>query len=208
MPLITLVAGNTATASDVNTNFGLCVLEDTSTTITVTHTWTASQTFTGGFTSASTGTLTGLTFTLDLKSVTAFATPSALSATQCTVFASTFTIDGKCYTTDATVTTVKTVTIPVSTTLVVAGYIAARRTGGAAGTAQDGAGYRLEFVAKNTAGTAALIAAATKTVLAESQAGWDVSATASGGTVLVQVTGAVDNNVTWYWTGQTLGVSA
>ena len=89
MPLTTMVAGNTARASHVNANWALCVLTDTAKTISVTHTWTASQTFTGGFTSASTGTLTGLTYTLDVKSVTAFATPSALSATQFTAFAST-----------------------------------------------------------------------------------------------------------------------
>lgn len=52
MPLTTLVAGNTIAAATLNNNFGLCVLEDTSTTITVTHTWSASQTFSAGWTAA------------------------------------------------------------------------------------------------------------------------------------------------------------
>lgn len=49
MPLTTLAAGP-ALRSEVNANFLLCVLTDTAKTITVTHTWTAAQTFTGGFT--------------------------------------------------------------------------------------------------------------------------------------------------------------
>ncbi len=109
-------------------------------------------------------------------------------------------------TTDATVTTLFTAVIPVDTSVVVSGYVAARRTGGAAGATNDGAGYRVEFVAKNTAGTAALIGAGTVTVLGESQAGWDVTLVASAGTILVKVTGAVNNAVVWSWSGKSLSV--
>lgn len=49
MPLTTLAAGP-ALRSEVNANFALCVLTDTAKTITVTHTWTARQTMTGGAT--------------------------------------------------------------------------------------------------------------------------------------------------------------
>ena len=44
------------------------------------------------------------------------------------------------------------------------------------------------------------------TVLGESQAGWNCTLTASGGSILVRVTGAVDNNVTWSWSGKRLSV--
>ena len=100
-------------------------------------------------------------------------------------------------TTDATVTTLHTETVPVNKTVVVQGLVAARRTGGVAGAANDGAGYVVEFCAKNTSGTAALIGSGTVTVLGESQGAWDCTLAASGGTILVQVTGAADNNVTW-----------
>lgn len=100
-------------------------------------------------------------------------------------------------TTDATVTTVFTATIPVNQTVIVTGYVVARRTGGVSGATNDGAGYRVEFVAKNTSGTAALIGAGSVTALGESQAGWDVTLSASGRTILVRVTGAANNNVTW-----------
>lgn len=112
----------------------------------------------------------------------------------------------KARTTDATVTTLYTATIPVDHSVVVSGYVVARRTGGSAGAANDGAGYRVEFVAKNTAGTAALIGSGSVTVLGESQAGWDVALSASGGAILVRVTGAANNNVTWAWTGRSLSV--
>ena len=118
----------------------------------------------------------------------------------------TFAVDGGTETTDATVTTVRSVAIPLGTTLLVSGYVVARRTGGSAGSAHDGAAYRVEFAAKNSAGTAGLIAPATVTVIGESQAGWAVTCTASGGSVLIQVTGAANNNVTWVWVGRTAGV--
>ena len=106
-------------------------------------------------------------------------------------------------TTDATVTTLCTVTVPVNQTLVCDGWVAARRTGGAAGAANDGAGYRVEFVAKNTAGTAALIGSDV-TARGESQAGWDVTLSASGGTIRIRVTGAASNNVVWVGSFKTL----
>lgn len=73
MPLTSMVAGSTARASDVNNNFALCVLTDTSRTVTVTHTWTASQTFTGGWTAGAACTVStgGLTVTAGGLTVTA-----------------------------------------------------------------------------------------------------------------------------------------
>lgn len=59
MALITLTAGTRARAAHVNANFAICVLTDTARTISVTHTWSASQTFTGGFTTGAAVTLGG-----------------------------------------------------------------------------------------------------------------------------------------------------
>ena len=100
-------------------------------------------------------------------------------------------------TTNATVTTIATVPIPVDTTVYLEARIVARRTGGSAGSANDGAAYRLEVAAKNSAGTAAELAAETLTVVGESQAGWTVASSASGGDILIRVTGAADNDIQW-----------
>lgn len=59
MPLTTLVAGNTITASGLNNNFAVCLLKDTAGTVSVTHTYSATQTFTGGFTTGAAVTLGG-----------------------------------------------------------------------------------------------------------------------------------------------------
>jgi hypothetical protein len=100
-------------------------------------------------------------------------------------------------TTDATVTTIHTIAVPSSTTLGFKAFIVARRTGGASGTAEDGAMYEVNGVWKNVAGTATSIGGST-TVIGESQAGWDVTQVASAGNVLLKVTGASANNVTWH----------
>lgn len=99
-------------------------------------------------------------------------------------------------TTNNTVTTIATIPIPATTTTGIYGYVTARRTGGSAGTAEDGALYKIEAVYKNVAGTSTSIGS-TVTVIGESQAGWDVTLNPTGATVLVQVTGATNNNISW-----------
>ena len=113
----------------------------------------------------------------------------------------------KVTTTDATVTTVQTYTIPASTTWAFDGYVVARRTGGVSGTAEDGASYRVEGVIKNAAGTATSIGS-TVTVIGESQAGWDVTVDVTGATARVRVTGASNNNVSWVYTGNVRQISS
>lgn len=107
---------------------------------------------------------------------------------------------GRVATTDATVTTINTIAIPVTTTVQLAATVRARRTGGVSGTAEDGAGYVIYATYKNVAGTATLIGAVNTVHSAESQAGWDCTFTVSSGNVLLRVTGAVDNDVTWHST--------
>jgi hypothetical protein len=107
---------------------------------------------------------------------------------------------------DATVTTLATVDIPVNTVLLIKGVVVARRTGGTSGSTNDGAGYEVTFLATNTGGTAALIGAGIVTVIGESQPGWNCTLLASGADVLVQVTGAANNDVTWKWSLRSLSV--
>lgn len=109
-------------------------------------------------------------------------------------------------TTDATVTTLHTFAIPATTTKAIEAVVIARRTGGTAGTAEDGARYKLSAVYKNVAGTATLIGAVTKNT-DEDQAGWDSNLTISSGNVLLTVTGALDNNISWHVTAKTYEVS-
>lgn len=117
-----------------------------------------------------------------------------------------FFVRDRVQTTDGTVTTISTIPVPVDTTLLIVAYIVARRTGGTSGSANDGAAYRLEVAAKNTAGTAAELAAETLAVIGESQAGWTVASSASSGNILLRVTGAADNTVIWKSSVRTLAV--
>lgn len=109
-------------------------------------------------------------------------------------------------TTDATVTTLHTFTIPASTTYMIKAMVAARRTGGAAGTAEDGASYEMLATYKNVAGTATLIGAPT-IVANEDQAGWDCVFDVTGATARIRVTGAVDNSITWHVTARVYSLS-
>jgi hypothetical protein len=107
-------------------------------------------------------------------------------------------------TTDATVTTLATLVIPVDRVVNVWGQVTGRRTGGSAGSTNDGAGYVVAFVCNNSAGTASVIGSASVTTLGESQAGWDCTVTFSSGNALIRVTGAANNNVKWIFSGWTV----
>lgn len=114
-------------------------------------------------------------------------------------------VQGVARTTDATVTTLATYSVPVNTTVQIEGMCVARRTGGSGGSANDGAGYKVLAVCKNTSGTATVIGSSV-TVVGESQAAWALTVDASGGDARVRVAGAANNNVTWAWSGWTLSV--
>lgn len=103
-------------------------------------------------------------------------------------------------TTDATVTTLQTIPISASNTYMVEARVVARRTGGSAGTADDGAAYVVRGTYKTASGTVTLIGSLSAMYTAEDQAGWDATLTISGSNVLVRVTGAANNNVTWHTT--------
>lgn len=100
-------------------------------------------------------------------------------------------------TTDATVTTLHTLAIPLNTTAWLEVYVVARRTGGAAGAAGDSAGYFQRVLFKNIAGTVTQVSTSWD-VVKEDQGAWHMDTVISGTDVLVQVTGAVNNNIVWH----------
>ncbi len=111
-------------------------------------------------------------------------------------------------TTDATVTTLHTVTISASNTYTIEADVVARRTGWSAGTAEDWASYKVVATVKNVAGTATIVGAVNQLVVQEDQAGWDATIDVTAGTARVRVTGATNNNVTWHLTLRTRQVSS
>ena len=111
-------------------------------------------------------------------------------------------------TTNATVTTLHAITIPVTTTVFVEASVVARRTGGAAGTAEDGAAYVIRAAVKNVAGTATLIGAVDQVFTREDQAAWDAIIDVTAATARVRITGAIGNNITWHATVRTWQVGS
>lgn len=98
-------------------------------------------------------------------------------------------------TTDATVTTLQTIATASDTSYLVESRIVGRRTGGGAGSADDTAAYFIRALYKNVAGTLSVNIMSTDTY--EDQSAWDAALTTSSTNIIVQVTGAVSNNVTW-----------
>lgn len=105
-------------------------------------------------------------------------------------------VQNQVLTTDATPTVLQTIIIPVGTTVAVEITVVARRTGGSAGTTEDGARYKIWATYKNVAGTATLIGAVSQ-IEDEDQPAWDTYLVPSANTVLLSVLGAGNNNVTW-----------
>ncbi|TAK04201.1 hypothetical protein EPO34_03585 [Patescibacteria group bacterium] len=114
---------------------------------------------------------------------------------------------GRAATTDATATTILTLATITDSVKMIEIKVAARRTGGTGGTAGDGAGYARVATFKNIAGTVSQIGSTQDNATHESQAVWDVSFSISGTNVLVQVTGAADNNITWHATARVYELS-
>lgn len=101
-------------------------------------------------------------------------------------------------TTDATQTTLATIPITASRTYMIEARVVARRTGGTSGTADDGASYSRRGTYTTKSGTVTLMGSVqTIGTDAEDQAAWDVTLSISSTNVLVRVTGAANNNITW-----------
>jgi hypothetical protein len=106
-------------------------------------------------------------------------------------------VQGRITTTDATVTTLRQISVTTSATWTAFARVIARRTGGAAGAADDAAEYEIRGTIKTVGGVATLVANTT-TVIYEDQAGWDAVFDISGGALRIRVTGAVNNTITWH----------
>ena len=105
----------------------------------------------------------------------------------------------KVNTTDATLTTLETIPMTSAYASRVRVDVVARRTGGVLGTAEDCAAYGRVLLCKMVTGTAVIVGSVQNEppIDSESQVGWECTVTASGGNLLVQVTGAISNNITW-----------
>lgn len=103
---------------------------------------------------------------------------------------------GKVSTTDATVTSLMRVQVPLNKTVMIQANIVARRTGGSSGTNGDSAWYQLTGAYKNISGTLTGVGA-TGLIGGEDQAAWNVGFTNSGSDAVVIVTGAANNNISW-----------
>lgn len=109
-------------------------------------------------------------------------------------------------TTDATVTTLATIPTVSNSTMIVRATVAARRTGGSAGAANDASFYIRTVRVKNTAGTVSILTLQTD-YTSEDQKAWDASYAVSSTNVLLQVQGALNNNVDWTTTYEVITLS-
>lgn len=100
-------------------------------------------------------------------------------------------------TTDDTVTTVAEIIMPERSTMMVTARVLARRTGGAAGTDEDGLAYEIKAAFKNVAGVATQIGSTEIIFSEKDQISWDVIFDTSGANILIDVNGAIDNDVDW-----------
>lgn len=100
-------------------------------------------------------------------------------------------------TTNATLTTLETISIPTDTVVLIETRVHSRKTGGAGvGTIGDGNAYIRTVKAKNVGGTVT-IGTISSTFTSEDINQFNATLAVSGTNVLVQVTGAVNDNVTW-----------
>lgn len=113
----------------------------------------------------------------------------------------------KVITNDATPTAALRVPIQNGKTTMVVAYVAARRTGGSAGSDGDSAWYRLMGAYKNVGGT--LTGIGTPSLFGgEDQAGWDFYFSSSGTEIVLTVVGAANNDITWEGAASTYVVGA
>ena len=101
---------------------------------------------------------------------------------------------------DATPATLETIAITASRTYIIESRVYARRTGGTAGTADDGAAYGIRSSYTTKSATVTLIGTVQADYTAEDVAGYNATHVISGANVLVQVTGVADTNITWHVT--------
>lgn len=100
-------------------------------------------------------------------------------------------------TSDATPSTLKTIAIPTDTVLLIEAYITCRKTAGSGvGVIGDGNGYVINVKAKNVGGVIT-IGFIQNSFTSEDISVLDCTFIVSGTNILLQVTGAINDNVTW-----------
>jgi hypothetical protein len=99
-------------------------------------------------------------------------------------------------TTDATVTTLDSVTIATDSAALIEAKIVGRRTGGTSGTAQDAAVYVRSARFRNQAGTLT-IQNLQSDYTSEDQNPWNATLDVNGTSARIRVTGAANNNIDW-----------
>lgn len=104
--------------------------------------------------------------------------------------------------------TMANVVTPTDTTVTIEATVVARRTGGTAGTAGDGASYKIIGTFKNIGGTVTQIGTTTVVHSVEDQGGWDVEFSISGSNVSLVATGATDNDISWHSTYRVYQISS
>jgi len=99
-------------------------------------------------------------------------------------------------TTDATATTLQSITVPTDSSLLLQVQVVGRRTGGSAGANGDAVVYIRTARFKNIAGTVTMLNLQSD-YTSEDQPLWNATLDVSGVSARIRVTGAANNNVTW-----------
>ena len=100
-------------------------------------------------------------------------------------------------TTDATVTSLEIIAIPIDTIILIESYITCRKTAGVGiGTVGAGNGYVRTVKAQNIGGVVT-IGTVQSSYTSESIVGFSVSVIVSGTNVVIRATGAINDNVNW-----------
>lgn len=115
---------------------------------------------------------------------------------------------GQTTTTDATATTLTSVTVPTDSVMFLRVKIVGRRTGGSAGNPGDSAIYERTARFKNVGGTVTINQLQSDYTSEELlQTGWNGTMDVSGTSARIRVTGAANNNVTWTATYEVITLS-
>lgn len=109
-------------------------------------------------------------------------------------------------TTDATATTLQSITVPTDSVMFIRAKIVGRRTGGSAGAAGDSAVYERSARYKNVGGTVT-INQLQSDYTSEDQLLWNGTMDVSGTSARLRVTGAANNNITWTVTYEVITLS-
>lgn len=109
-------------------------------------------------------------------------------------------------TTDATATTLTSVTVPTDSVIYIKAKMVGRRTGGSAGSNGDSAVYERSAKFKNVGGTVTMQNLQTD-YTAEDQLFWNGTMDVSGTSARMRVTGAANNNITWTVTYEVISLS-